>query len=77
MLRTLLLQAETDLKDVTDLSRWVAGVGAEGAWAAVTGAPEGIGVDPVFQLYSYLWDIDLYGEEPHYYNMAKVIACML
>lgn len=43
--------------------------------------PEGIGVDPVFQLYSYLWDLDLQGDENQYYDLTKVVhllrACLL
>lgn len=50
----------------------VAGVGSGGTYAAVNAAPEGLGVDPVFQLYSYLWDEDLYGDGQQYYNMTKV-----
>ena len=49
-----------------------AGVGQTGTWDAGSADPEGIGVDPVFQLYSYLWDLDLYGDERQYYNMTKV-----
>ena len=49
-----------------------AGVGQTGTWDAISADPDGIGVDPVFQLYSYLWDLDLYGDERQYYNMTKV-----
>ena len=35
---------------------------------------EGIGLDPVFQIWSHLWDVDLNGEEDRYYNMTKVIS---
>ena len=49
-----------------------AGVGANGTWASIGGSPDGIGVDPVFQLYSHLWDAGLVGEEQQYYNLTKV-----
>ena len=49
-----------------------AGVGQAGTWAARNGTFEGLGVDPVFQLYSYLWNPDVYGQEQQYYNMTKV-----
>lgn len=32
----------------------------------------GIGLDPVFQIWSNLWDLRLTGEEDEYYNMTKV-----
>ena len=32
----------------------------------------GIGLDPVFQIWSYLWDVDLNGQEAKYYNMTEV-----
>ena len=32
----------------------------------------GIGLDPVFQIWSHLWDVDLTGEEDEYYNMTEV-----
>ena len=49
-----------------------AGIGQGGSWAAADGTFEGLGVDPVFQLYSYLWNPDVYGQEQQYYNMSKV-----
>jgi len=32
----------------------------------------GIGVDPVFQTWSDLWNLDLVGDEDKYYNITKV-----
>ena len=32
----------------------------------------GIGLDPVFHIWSYLWNVDLNGEEEKYYNMTEV-----
>ena len=32
----------------------------------------GLGIDPVFQIWSHLWDVDLNGEEEKYYNMTEV-----
>ena len=32
----------------------------------------GIGVDPIFQTWSDLWNLDLVGDEDKYYNITKV-----
>lgn len=50
-----------------------AAVGAQGTWRSADGTPNGIGVDPVFQLYSHLWDAGLVGEERQFYNLTKVM----
>lgn len=33
---------------------------------------QGIGLDPVFQVWSHLWNVDLTGEEDLYYNTSQV-----
>ena len=54
------------------------GVGVLTAPQPATGLAEalstegGIGLDPVFQTWSYLWNINLNGEEEKYYNMTEV-----
>ena len=51
--------------------------GAPAALGAPVGAtpkaPQGLGVDPVFQIYSYLWNINQWGEESEYYNITQVL----
>jgi len=32
----------------------------------------GIGLDPIFQVWSNLWSLDLTGDEDEYYNMTEV-----
>lgn len=34
----------------------------------------GIGLDPVFQIWSNLWSLDVTGEEDQYYNMTQVLG---
>ena len=62
--------------DLKRSSPLIAGIGGEGTWAAANDTYEGLGVDPVFQRYSYLWDLDLDGEEQQYYNMTQVVQSM-
>ena len=39
-----------------------------------TGTEGSIGLDPVFQIWSNLWNLDLTGDQDEYYIMTKV-AC--
>lgn len=54
------------------------GMGVHTSLQSATGPAEpsstegGIGLDPVFQIWSYLWNVDLNGEEEKYYNMTEV-----
>lgn len=54
------------------------GVGGPTAPQPATGLLEasstegGIGLDPVFQIWSDLWNLNLNGEEEEYYNMTEV-----
>lgn len=41
-------------------------------WSSADSDPQGVGVDPVFQLYSHLWDADLVGDEGQFYNLTMV-----
>ena len=36
-------------------------------------AGKGIGLDPIFQIWSNLWSLDLSGNEDQYYNMTEVV----
>ena len=35
----------------------------------------GLGLDPVFQVWSNLWNSGLTGEQQEYYNLSKVCSC--
>lgn len=56
----------------------IAVVGIPNASALATGDVEpatvsgGIGLDPVFQIWSHLWSLDVTGEQAQYYNMTQV-----
>ncbi len=59
----------------------IAVVGIPNASALATGDVEsatvsgGIGLDPVFQIWSHLWSLDVTGEQDQYYNMTQVQMC--
>ena len=40
-------------------------------------AEKGIGLDPIFQIWSNLWSLDLSGNEDQYYNMTEVVIRLL
>ena len=37
----------------------------------------GLGLDPVFQIWSNLWNLELTGEQQEYYNLSKVCSCFV